>query len=100
MAECRQFPNVIDSVVSDHWAHGGETALDFAQSALTYLDSDKTSQATQLYPSEWSLSDKIAHLAREIHGASSVTCPKETAASLSKFEKNATFPVCLAKMQY
>ena len=88
VAECKVFTNVIDCVVSDHWARGGEGALDFAQSALAHLDSSNAADSSQLapmqlYPSEWSLSDKISHVARKIHRASYVTFSKEAAAGLS-----------------
>jgi len=101
MEECRKFPNVVDCVVSDHWAKGGQGALHLARATLKFLNNAGESQYEPLYPLEWPLQRKIETVAKEIYRAKEVTFSKEARSNLKKFQKEyGHFPVCIAKTQY
>jgi methylenetetrahydrofolate dehydrogenase (NADP+) / methenyltetrahydrofolate cyclohydrolase / formyltetrahydrofolate synthetase len=61
--------------VADHWAKGGEGALDLADAVMDAC-SEKTSLRF-LYPLEMKLSDRVETIAQEIYGASGVAWTAE-----------------------
>ena len=61
--------------VSDHWARGGEGALELAD-AVTDACRDEV-HFKYLYPLEMKLRDRVEHIAREVYGADGVAWTPE-----------------------
>jgi formate--tetrahydrofolate ligase len=55
----------VTAVVADHWARGGEGAVELARIVVELADSDK-SNFQFLYPAEMPLLDKVRTIARRI----------------------------------
>ena len=87
--------------LSNHWAKGGEGAIDLAKLVVKTIQHEPAKFHT-LYPDEMSLADKVRTVAREIYGADDADIPQSV---LNRFEEleNAGYghyPVCMAKTQY
>ena len=90
-----------ECVMADHWALGGEGAVDLAESVVKTIDT-KPSDFRPLYPDEMSLWDKTRTIAQEIYGAEDITAPKAVRDKFADLEKAGfgKFPICVAKTQY
>ena len=60
-----------DSVVSKHWAEGGNGAAKLAEAVVAACE--KPSDFKFLYPLDWSIKQKIEHISDVIYGADGVT---------------------------
>jgi formate--tetrahydrofolate ligase len=90
-----------ECVMADHWALGGEGAVDLAESVVKTIDT-KPSDFRPLYPDDMSLWDKTQTIAQEIYGAEDITAPKAVRDKFAELEKAGfgKFPICVAKTQY
>jgi formate--tetrahydrofolate ligase len=88
-------------VVADHWARGGEGAVDLARAVVELAESG-AAKFQFLYPDEMPLLDKIRTIATRIYGARDIDAPQSVRDQLKQFEEQgcAKFPVCIAKTQY
>ena len=85
---------------SDHWAAGGDGAVDLAKLVAAELDAGG-SDFQPLYPDDMPIWDKIGTVAREIYGAADVIAEKKVRAQIETYQKDfGHFPVCMAKTQY
>jgi formate--tetrahydrofolate ligase len=85
---------------SDHWAAGGDGAVDLANLVAAELDAGG-SNFQPLYPDDMPIWDKIGTVAREIYGASEIIAEKKVRAQIETYQKDyGHFPVCMAKTQY
>jgi formyltetrahydrofolate synthetase len=85
------------AVVAEHWARGGEGALDLAD-AVT--EAAATRGAFRfLYPLEMPLREKVETIAREIYGARGVSYSDVALRDIERCERLgfAQLPVCMAK---
>lgn len=91
----------VGCIVSSHWEHGGEGALELAGRVLDMIEHQQ-SQFRTLYDNQMSLWDKARHIARTIYGAEDIIADKKVRAQFVKFEQAGYrhFPVCMAKTQY
>ncbi len=91
----------VEALMADHWALGGEGALDLARAVLKVCDSGK-SRLKFLYPDDMPLIEKIRTIAREIYRAKDIEADKSVRDQLAAFEQMGCgkFPVCIAKTQY
>jgi formate--tetrahydrofolate ligase len=91
-----------ESALADVFAKGGAGALELAELAANAADSANPEAIQPLYSPQLSLEEKIALVAREIYGASSVDFRTEAKTKLEKFSALgfAGLPVCIAKTQY
>ena len=74
---------------SDHWAKGGEGALDLADAVI-----DACAQAVDfryLYPLEMKLRDRVELIAKEVYGADGVAWTSEALAKCQAFESDSKF---------
>lgn len=87
--------------LSDVFAKGGEGGIDLAKEVIALAESG-TADFKPLYPSEMSLKDKIATIAKEIYGAADVIYSKNAEKSLKEFTDMGfgNLPICMAKTQY
>ncbi len=91
----------VTAVVADHWARGGEGAVDLARIVVELADSGK-SKFQFLYPAEMPLLEKVRTIAERIYGARDIDASSSVSDQLEQLEKQgfADFPICIAKTQY
>lgn len=87
--------------LSEVWEKGGQGGVALAETILDVLD-HKESHFAPIYPSEMSLKDKIATIAKEIYGAAGVSYAPAAEKELAHITElgMGDFPVCMAKTQY
>ena len=91
----------VECYMADHWAMGGEGAVDLARAVAKVCDSGK-SKLKFIYPDDMPLFEKIRTIAREIYRAEDVTADKSVKDQLAAFEAMGygAAPICVAKTQY
>ncbi|GLI35457.1 formate--tetrahydrofolate ligase [Desulforhabdus amnigena] len=70
--------------VSEHWAKGGEGALEFADAVMDACKEEN--QFKFLYPIEMKLRDRVALVAKEVYGADGVSWTPEAEAKAKMLE--------------
>ncbi len=85
------------AVVSSHWAKGGEGARDLAEAVMDACE--QPSEFKFLYPLEWSIKEKIEHIAKTVYGAKDVTYEPTAERQIAKYEESGfgDLPICMAK---
>ncbi|MCG3208400.1 MAG: Formate--tetrahydrofolate ligase [Anaerolineae bacterium] len=85
------------AVMSDHWAEGGDGAMELAEAVVAACE--KPSNFQFLYPLEWSIKQKIEKIAMDIYGADGVTYEAAAEKQIKSFEKAGfgNLPICMAK---
>ena len=91
----------VECIVSSHWEHGGEGALELAQHVVDMIERQQ-SQFRTLYADHLSLWDKTRRIARTMYGAEDIIADKKVRAQFAQFEQEGYghYPVCMAKTQY
>ena len=86
-----------DAVLSNHWALGGDGAVDLAKAVMVACE--KPSEFQFLYPLEWSIKQKIEKIAKDIYGAGEVSYTPEAEAKIALYTKLGfdQLPICMAK---
>jgi formyltetrahydrofolate synthetase len=86
-----------EAVMSDHWARGGEGAIELAEALVAACE--KPSNFEFLYPLEWTIKQKIEKIARDIYGADGVTYEPLAEQQIKNFESVGfgKLPICMAK---
>ncbi|EER10689.1 Formate--tetrahydrofolate ligase, putative [Perkinsus marinus ATCC 50983] len=89
------------AVVSDHWARGGEGAVDIARK-LTEVCENVRSDFKFAYPLDISIKGKISAICMKIYGAVAVEYEEAADLAIERFEKAGLgkLPICMAKTQY
>ncbi|GAA4517223.1 formate--tetrahydrofolate ligase [Brevibacterium yomogidense] len=95
----------VRAVSAEHWAHGGEGALDLADAVIAAAEErDADGAGGQRHPYELDASpfEKIEALATTIYRAGSVQVPTAVRRKLDRYieEGYGGLPVCIAKTQY
>jgi len=83
---------------SEHWARGGDGALEFADAVIDACD--HPAEFKFLYPETAPLSERILKIAQEVYGAKDVSYSDVAKEKLAKFEKDptcATLGTCMVK---
>jgi len=90
-----------ECVMADHWALGGEGAVDLANAVVKTIET-KPSDFEPLYPDDMPLWDKARTIAQEIYGAEDITADKAVKDKFAELEKQGfgKLPICVAKTQY
>ena len=90
----------VRSAVCTHVRDGGRGATELAEAVVEVAE--EPSQFHFLYPSEFSLKDKIGTVATTIYGADDVDYSATAERGLTACERNGfgDLPVCIAKTQY
>ncbi|BDU73815.1 formate--tetrahydrofolate ligase [Mesoterricola silvestris] len=91
----------VKAVRADHWARGGEGALDLAGALLELTGGPRPALAFT-YPGELPLWEKVRTVARRIYGASDIKGDAKVLKAFADLEAAGFghLPVCLAKTQY
>jgi methylenetetrahydrofolate dehydrogenase (NADP+)/methenyltetrahydrofolate cyclohydrolase/formyltetrahydrofolate synthetase len=86
-----------DSVVTKHWAEGGDGAAKLAEAVVAACE--KPSNFQFLYPLDWSIKQKIEHIAKTIYGADGVSYEPLADEQIARYEKAGfgKLPICMAK---
>jgi len=85
------------AIVSDHWARGGEGALELAEAVVSACN--KPSNFRFLYDLNLPIKQKIEVIAREIYGADGVTYEPLAEKQIAFYEQSGfgNLPICMAK---
>jgi len=88
-------------VIADHWAQGGEGAVELARAVVDLAESGKA-DFRFLYPDEVPLLDKVRTIAQRIYGARDVEADKSVKDRFAALQGDGFghLPVCIAKTQY
>ena len=91
----------IEAISSDHWATGGEGALDLAHGVIRVID-EIPSNFKLLYPDDMPLWEKIGTIAESVYGANVVVADKRVRDQIAHLQETGFghYPVCMAKTQY
>ena len=86
-----------DSVVTKHWAEGGDGAAKLAEAVVAACE--KPSNFEFLYPLDWSIKQKIEHISKTIYGADGVSYEPLAEEQIANYEKAGfgNLPICMAK---
>ncbi len=86
-----------DSVVTTHWADGGEGSGKLAEAVVAACE--KPSNFDFLYPLEWSIKQKIEKIATDIYGADGVSYEPIAEKQIDVYERAGfgKLPICMAK---
>jgi formyltetrahydrofolate synthetase len=86
-----------DAVMSDHWARGGEGAVELAEAVVAA--SEKPSHFKFLYDLNQPLKNKIEIIAREVYGADGVKYDPLAEKQIQRYEEAGFggLPICMAK---
>ena len=85
------------AVLSEHWARGGEGAMELAEAVVAACE--KPSNFEFLYPLEWSIKQKIEKIAVDIYGADGVVFEALAERQIKAYEEAGfgKLPICMAK---
>ena len=85
------------AVPSNHWAKGGEGAIELAEAVVSASEQPNNFQF--LYPLDVSIKQKIEAIATKVYGASGVDYTPEASAQIAAYEKAGfgDLPICMAK---
>ena len=88
-------------VKANHWACGGEGAVDLARAVVDVVENTKK-DFTLLYPNTCTLWEKVGIICREIYGATDVLADKSLRQKFQTLQDSGfgEFPICMAKTQY
>ncbi len=88
-------------VPANHWACGGEGAVDLARAVVEVAETTKK-DFTLLYPNTCTLWEKVGIIAREIYGATDVLADKSLRDRFHALQDGGygELPICMAKTQY
>jgi formate--tetrahydrofolate ligase len=88
-------------VIADHWAQGGEGAVELAREIVDLAESGRV-EFRFLYPDDMPLWEKLQTIAQRVYGARDVESDKSVRDQFSQLEKDGfgNLPVCVAKTQF
>ena len=89
-----------EAVIADHWAQGGEGAIELAREIVDLAESG-AAELKFLYPDEMPLLEKIRTIAQRMYGAQDIEAAKPVQDQLAQLQDQGFghFPVCIAKTQ-
>ncbi|EFP89468.2 formate-tetrahydrofolate ligase [Puccinia graminis f. sp. tritici CRL 75-36-700-3] len=87
------------AVACNHWAMGGEGAVDLAQALIAACEGPSNESFKFLYDLNQPLKAKIEKIAVEMYGAQGVSYSEEAESQIAAYEKQGFggFPICMAK---
>jgi len=87
----------IQAVEADHWATGGEGALELASAMLKMID-EEPAEFEFLYNKQLSLWGKTRTIAQELYGAEDIIADKAVRKQFEKLnQEHGDLPICIAK---
>lgn len=91
----------VDVVLAEHWAKGGEGALDLAKTVLDVLERCPAN-FRYTYEDNTPLWEKLEAVAKKIYGASEVVADTKIRKEIKRLQDAdyGHYPICIAKTQY
>ncbi len=91
----------VKAVIADHWAQGGEGAVELAREVVDLAESG-AAKLKFLYPDEMPLLEKVRTIAQRIYGAADIEADKPVQDQFAQLQDQGFghFPVCIAKTQF
>jgi formate--tetrahydrofolate ligase len=91
----------VQVVIADHWAQGGEGAVELARAVVELAESGRA-QFRYLYPDDMPLWEKLRTIAQRMYGARDIDADRSVRDQFAQLEKEGFghFPVCIAKTQF
>ncbi len=91
----------VEAVLANHWADGGEGAVELAETADKILRS-KQADFKLLYPDDMPLWEKARAIARSIYGADDIVGDRMVCNRIDELQNTGFghFPICMSKTQY
>src|SRR5246500_1280281 len=89
----------VEAIMADHWAMGGEGAVDVAKAVVRLIDQGNA-ELKLLYPDDMPLFEKVRIIAKQIYRADDATADKSVKDQLKQWEEMGfgKLPVCIAKI--
>jgi len=86
-----------DAVVCEHWAYGGDGAIELAEAVVAACE--KPSNFQFLYPLDWPIKQKIETIATKVYGADGVIYDAKADAQIKAYEEAGfgKLPINMAK---
>ena len=91
------------AVATNHWAKGGEGALELANSVVESVNLPKSIDDQQfLYDTNSSVEDKLLTIAQKMYGAADIELSPTAKKQVEMYTKQgySKLPICIAKTQY
>jgi formate--tetrahydrofolate ligase len=90
----------VQVIVAEHWARGGEGAVDVAKAVVALVDAD-TSRFRFVYEDADPLWDKMKKIAIQVYGAADIAADPKVRAQINTLQQGGYghFPICVAKTQ-
>lgn len=87
------------AVACNHWAEGGEGAIDLAKALIKACEGESNADFKFLYELDQPLKAKIETIAKKMYGADGVSYSEEAEKQIESYEKQGFggFPICMAK---
>ncbi|MBW0489226.1 hypothetical protein O181_028941 [Austropuccinia psidii MF-1] len=87
------------AVACNHWALGGEGAVDLAKAVITACEGPSNENFKFLYELNQPLKAKIEKIATDMYGAEGVSYSEEAESQIAAYEQQGFggFPICMAK---
>ncbi len=92
----------VDAIPSDHWARGGEGAIDLAKGVIKAVKDNKSHNVDLLYSLEGSLEDKLNTIVQKMYGGAGIELSELAKNKIKTYTAQGfdKLPVCIAKTQY
>jgi formyltetrahydrofolate synthetase len=97
VAKAARAAGAFDAVGTSHFAHGGAGAVALGEAVIAACE--QPSAFEFLYPLEWSIEEKIRHIALKGYGAAEVTFSDQAREQIAAYTANGfdKLPICMAK---
>src|SRR5262249_49959884 len=91
----------VECIIADHWAQGGEGAVDVARAVVKPVESTP-SRFQPLYPDDMPLWNKVETIATKLYGAAGISGDQSVRNRFKELQDQGFghLPVCIAKTQY
>ena len=91
----------VDAVLANHWADGGEGAVELAET-VDRISRSKQADFKLLYPDDMPLWEKARAIARSIYGADDIVGDRMVRNRIDELQNMGFghFPICMSKTQY
>ncbi|EGV62184.1 mitochondrial C1- tetrahydrofolate synthase precursor [Yamadazyma tenuis] len=90
------------AAVTNHWAKGGEGALELAKAVTEAVEIPKSTEQSFLYDVNSSVEDKILTIAQKMYGAANIELSPLARKQVETYTQQGydKLPICIAKTQY
>lgn len=92
-----------DAIPANHWAEGGQGAVDLAHGVIAVSEKSKPEDFKLLYPTDGgSVQDRIEAIAKKMYGAATVEFSETAQKKVDTYTRQGfgNLPICIAKTQY